>query len=156
MLIPIPDLLTREQLAEARQLLDEADWVDGRVTAGHQSARSKNNMQLRENSATANQLGEMILASLGQNALFISAARVRALVLVVEDFHWADRSTRDFLSFLVRAARREPIALMISAGGRPVALNVSVSASGSVAVSDTDTGVFLTLTWLAGEISVGA
>ena len=47
-------------------------------------------------------------------ALLTSAARVRALVLVVEDFHWADRSTRDFLSFLVRAARREPIALMIS------------------------------------------
>ena len=47
-------------------------------------------------------------------ALLISAARVRALVLVAEDFHWADRSTRDFLSFLVRAARREPIALMIS------------------------------------------
>jgi tetratricopeptide (TPR) repeat protein len=46
--------------------------------------------------------------------LFTSAARVRALVLVVEDFHWADRSTRDFLSFLVRAARREPIALIIS------------------------------------------
>jgi DNA-binding CsgD family transcriptional regulator len=48
------------------------------------------------------------------SALLVSAARVRALVLVVEDFHWADRSTRDFLSFLVRAARREPIALVIS------------------------------------------
>ena len=47
-------------------------------------------------------------------ALLTSAARVRALVLVVEDFQWADRSTRDFLSFLVRAARREPIALIIS------------------------------------------
>ncbi len=47
-------------------------------------------------------------------ALLTSAARVRPLVIVVEDFHWADRSTRDFLSFLVRAARREPIALLIS------------------------------------------
>ncbi len=47
-------------------------------------------------------------------AVLTSAARVRALVLVVEDFQWADRSTRDFLSFLVRAARREPIALIIS------------------------------------------
>ncbi len=46
--------------------------------------------------------------------LLTSVSRVRPLVLVVEDFHWADRSTRDFLSFLVRAARREPIALMIS------------------------------------------
>ena len=47
-------------------------------------------------------------------ALLTSAARVRALVLVVEDFQWADRSTRDFLTFLVGAARREPIALIIS------------------------------------------
>jgi DNA-binding CsgD family transcriptional regulator len=47
-------------------------------------------------------------------ALVTSAARVRALVLVVEDLQWADRSTRDFLSFLVRAARREPVALIIS------------------------------------------
>ena len=46
--------------------------------------------------------------------LLISVARVRPLVLVVEDFQWADRSTRDFLSFLVGAARREPITLMIS------------------------------------------
>ncbi len=47
-------------------------------------------------------------------ALLTSAARVRPLVVVVEDFHWADRSTRDFLSFFVSAARREPIALVIS------------------------------------------
>ena len=46
--------------------------------------------------------------------LLTSTARRRALVLVVEDFHWADRSTRDFLSFLVRAVRREPIALIIT------------------------------------------
>ena len=74
MLIPVPNLLTREQVAEARQLLDQADWVDGRVTAGHQSARSKNNMQLPEDSAVAKRLGEMVLTALGQNALFISAS----------------------------------------------------------------------------------
>ena len=47
-------------------------------------------------------------------ALLASAARARPLVLVVEDFQWADRSTCDFLSFFIRAARREPIALIIS------------------------------------------
>jgi DNA-binding CsgD family transcriptional regulator len=34
------------------------------------------------------------------------------LVLVIEDLHWADRSTRDFLSFLVRATRRERLVLV--------------------------------------------
>ncbi len=74
MLLPIPDVLTSEQVAEARQIFESSEWVDGRVTAGHQSARSKDNMQLPENSAAAKQLGEMILKALGQNALFISAA----------------------------------------------------------------------------------
>jgi PKHD-type hydroxylase len=48
MLLPIPDVLTREQVAEARQVLDGAEWVDGRVTAGRQSARTKDNLQVPE------------------------------------------------------------------------------------------------------------
>ena len=73
-LLSVPDLLTAGQVAEARRLLASADWIDGRVTAGHQSARAKDNMQLPEDHPTARQLGEMILKALGQNALFISAA----------------------------------------------------------------------------------
>ncbi len=46
--------------------------------------------------------------------LLASAGRARPLVLVVEDFHWADRSTCDFMSFLVSATRREPIALIVT------------------------------------------
>ena len=47
-------------------------------------------------------------------ALLISVARVKPLVLVIEDCQWADRSSRDFLEYLVRAARREPLALVLS------------------------------------------
>ena len=47
-------------------------------------------------------------------ALLAAAARARPVVLVVEDFQWADRSTCDFFSFFIRAARREPIALIVS------------------------------------------
>jgi PKHD-type hydroxylase len=74
MLLHIPDVLSAEQVAEARRLLDQADWIDGRVTAGHQSARAKDNMQLPEDSAAARQLGDFILAALQRNPLFISAA----------------------------------------------------------------------------------
>jgi PKHD-type hydroxylase len=74
MLVAIPDVLTAEQVTHARQLLNEADWVDGRITAGHQSARAKDNAQLPEDSPLARQLGDMILTALGQNPLFISAA----------------------------------------------------------------------------------
>ena len=74
MLLPIPEVLTSEQVAEARQILDQAEWVDGKVTAGHQSARTKDNMQLPESHPAARQLGETILTALGQNPLFVSAA----------------------------------------------------------------------------------
>jgi PKHD-type hydroxylase len=74
MLLPIPDVLTGEQVLRARELLDQAEWVDGRVTAGHQSARAKDNMQLPEGSPAARELGATILSALEQNSLFISAA----------------------------------------------------------------------------------
>jgi PKHD-type hydroxylase len=77
MLLSIPDVLTSEQVAQARQVLDRADWVDGRVTAGHQSSRAKDNMQIPEDHPAARQLGDMILNALGQNPLFISAALPR-------------------------------------------------------------------------------
>jgi PKHD-type hydroxylase len=74
MLLQIPDVLTADQVLRARKILGEADWVDGRVTAGHQSARVKDNMQLPEASQAARELGAMILGALEQHALFISAA----------------------------------------------------------------------------------
>jgi PKHD-type hydroxylase len=74
MLIQIPDVLTAEQVAECRKALDEAEWVDGRVTAGPQSARAKDNMQLPENSPAAQRLGELILDMLQRNPLFVTAA----------------------------------------------------------------------------------
>jgi PKHD-type hydroxylase len=74
MLIQIPEVLTAGQLAHARGLLDSTPWVDGRVTAGHQSARAKDNVQIPEDHPVARVLGDMILAALQGNALFISAA----------------------------------------------------------------------------------
>lgn len=74
MLLAIPDVLSTEQISQARRILDSVQWVDGKVTAGHQSAQVKDNQQLREGSPEAQQLGELILTALGQNAMFISAA----------------------------------------------------------------------------------
>jgi PKHD-type hydroxylase len=67
-------VLNAEQVAQARRLLDAAEWVDGRVTAGAQSARVKDNLQLPETHPVARQIGEVILAALSRNALFVSAA----------------------------------------------------------------------------------
>jgi PKHD-type hydroxylase len=74
MLLPVPDVLTAAQVTEARRVFDQADWVDGRVTAGHQSARAKDNQQLPEGSEAARRLGETIVSALQLNPLFASAA----------------------------------------------------------------------------------
>ena len=74
MLLQIPDVLSPQQVAEARQILDAAEWVDGRVTAGHQSAQAKDNLQIPEGHPAARQLGEMVLKALGRNPLFFAAA----------------------------------------------------------------------------------
>ncbi len=74
MLLTIPDVLKPEQVQHARRILDEAQWVDGRITAGHQSSRTKDNMQLPEDHPASRQLGELVLNALGQNPLFISSA----------------------------------------------------------------------------------
>ena len=74
MLIQVPDVLTAEQVAHARRLLGSAEWVDGRVTAGHQSAKAKDNLQLPEGHPAGRELGEMIVQALQRNPLFVAAA----------------------------------------------------------------------------------
>lgn len=74
MLMPIPDILSAEQVAQCRKMLEEAEWVDGRVTAGHQSARAKDNQQLPEDHPVARQLSDLVLTALERNPLFMAAA----------------------------------------------------------------------------------
>jgi PKHD-type hydroxylase len=74
MLLTIPDVFSAEQVQQIRRRLDAADWVDGRVTAGYQSAVTKDNSQIPEGHPVAVEVGELILQALGQNPLFVSAA----------------------------------------------------------------------------------
>ena len=74
MLICIPEVLTKEQVAHCRKVMDSAEWVDGRVTAGAQSGSVKHNNQLPEGSTASNQLGDMVIEALSRAPLFISAA----------------------------------------------------------------------------------
>ncbi|MBI1891449.1 MAG: Fe2+-dependent dioxygenase [Burkholderiales bacterium] len=74
MLLTVPDVLTAEQVRHCRATLDAANWVDGRVTAGHQGSPVKQNRQLSEDSAAAHELGDLVLSALERNSLFISAA----------------------------------------------------------------------------------
>jgi PKHD-type hydroxylase len=74
MLIAIPDLLTGEQVARLRAIIDRAEWVDGNATSGAQSALAKRNEQLPEGSAAQGEAGAIVLDALAQSPLFVAAA----------------------------------------------------------------------------------
>jgi PKHD-type hydroxylase len=79
LLIEIPHVLTTDQVRESRAKLDAARWIDGRVTAGHQSAKAKDNAQIAENDPVAVEIGDLIAAELERNPLFIAAALPRKI-----------------------------------------------------------------------------
>lgn len=74
MLITIDNVLTAEELALGRQLLGEAQWASGQITAGTQAAVAKNNLQLPEHSPQLALLRQMVLGALNRNAMFFTAA----------------------------------------------------------------------------------
>jgi PKHD-type hydroxylase len=74
MLICIPDVLSKQDVADFRRIMDAETWEDGRSTAGAQSAEVKQNEQLPPDSAVARKLGDRIISALTGNLLFISAA----------------------------------------------------------------------------------
>ncbi|GGF54630.1 PKHD-type hydroxylase [Azorhizobium oxalatiphilum] len=74
MLIVVPDVLTPDEIRHCRQILESSPWVDGRVTAGDQAVKIKNNLQIPVDSPQARELGGLILAALGRNPTYNSAA----------------------------------------------------------------------------------
>jgi PKHD-type hydroxylase len=80
MLLIIPQVLTAAQVAECRHSLDEAQWSDGKATAGYLSSAVKDNVQLPEGHPATRKLGGTILDALDANQLFISAALPLKLV----------------------------------------------------------------------------
>ncbi|MBE7248900.1 MAG: Fe2+-dependent dioxygenase, partial [Actinomycetospora chiangmaiensis] len=74
MLVHIPQVLSADQVARCRTIMDQAAWTDGRVTAGFQSAQVKKNLQLPEDAPEAQELGGMVMLALKRSPLFLSAA----------------------------------------------------------------------------------
>jgi PKHD-type hydroxylase len=74
MLLHIPEILDDATLARCTKLLNQADWADGRITAGSQAATVKNNLQLPETSPVAQQLRAIVLEALSKSPTYFSAA----------------------------------------------------------------------------------
>ena len=75
MLIAIPSLLTSDQVSLARNLIEQAEWEDGRSTAGQQSAIAKRNRQLAHGSEARQSVADMILTALvGKRLVHVGGA----------------------------------------------------------------------------------
>jgi len=73
MLLHIPAVLDRDEVAAMRAALEAGDWVDGRETVGAQGAQVKRNLQLAEGSPLRQQLGAQVLAALARHPLFFAS-----------------------------------------------------------------------------------
>lgn len=123
MLVQIPQLLTQEEVAHCRGLLSTSEWVDGKVTAGAQSAGAKHNLQVPETSQTARTLGDLILTKLGRNERFNSAAL--ALRVFPPLFNRYDSGMK-FETHIDNAVRFVPPALT---GGAAIRVRTDMSAT---------------------------
>jgi PKHD-type hydroxylase len=74
LLVHIKNVLSAQEVAYCREVLEASPWVDGKVTAGEQAAKAKVNLQIPEDSPEARTLGDVILRALARNPLFNSAA----------------------------------------------------------------------------------
>lgn len=74
MLLHIPAVFTKDEVARLRSVLDAGPWADGNMTSGHQSATAKQNRQLPEDCAEAKEMSALVTQALYAHPMFMSAA----------------------------------------------------------------------------------
>ena len=85
MLLEIPDLLNSAQLDKIHELIGQAQFADGRLTAGMAASRVKNNQELAVQPELLQRLYRIVMASVGHSETFRSAV----LPAKVADFIFA-------------------------------------------------------------------
>ncbi len=74
MLYPIEQLLTPMQLQTLKDLIDQGEFIDGRLSAGKVGQQVKQNLELRREPQLNDRIGRILVSALAANALFKSAA----------------------------------------------------------------------------------
>jgi PKHD-type hydroxylase len=106
MMLQIPQVLTKAQVAEARAVLDAGPWVDGNLTSGFQAARAKANEQLPQDCEAARSVGETILQAVEANPLFVSAALPQVILPPMFNRYGQGMGFKDHVD---NAIRRDPV-----------------------------------------------
>lgn len=76
----IPHVLSADQLITFRQHMQQANWVNGKLTAGSLSAAVKKNQQLAEDDPLTHRLSEQVVKAVWNHPLFVSAALPHQLI----------------------------------------------------------------------------
>lgn len=107
MLLRVPEVLPPDALARCRAIMEQADWADGRITAGTQSEQVKNNRQLPEDSEAARAARAIVLDALGRSALFITGALPKKTYPPL--FNRYDGASNAFGNHIDNSVRTSPI-----------------------------------------------
>jgi len=107
MLLRVPEVLSPDALARCRAIMEEANWADGKITAGTQSEQVKNNRQLPEDSEAARAARAIVLDALGRSALFITGALPKKTYPPL--FNRYDGASNAFGNHIDNSVRTSPI-----------------------------------------------
>jgi PKHD-type hydroxylase len=102
MVLHIPKVLGAAQVAHFLERLAVAGWADGRITAGYQSARAKNNLQLPQSDPIARELSAAVRAALDRSPLFFAAALPRRVFTPLFNLYKAGNGFGDHIDNAVR------------------------------------------------------
>lgn len=80
MLLHIPQVLSKAEVAALRTELAAHDWVDGARTSGAQAAQLKHNLQFPADSPAFAGLSQRVADALARHPLFVSAALPRHML----------------------------------------------------------------------------
>lgn len=106
MMLQVPQVLTKAEVAECRAVLDAGPWVDGNLTSGFQAALAKSNEQLPQDCEAAQTVAGAILRALESNPLFVAAALPHTILPPMFNRYGPGM---DFKDHVDNAIRRDPV-----------------------------------------------
>lgn len=77
MIVDIPELLNTTELAAIQSVLTQATFIDGKLSAGSNARRHKNNQELQADQDSYSALNNVVMTRLVQHPLYLSATMPR-------------------------------------------------------------------------------
>jgi PKHD-type hydroxylase len=106
MMLQIPQVLSKDEVAALRAVIDAGQWIDGNRTSGFQAALAKANLQLDHASPEGLEAGRRITEALGRNLLFLAAALPQTILPPLFNRYGPGQLFRDHVD---NSIRRDPV-----------------------------------------------